>query len=258
MKGRANLTTCLAAGLLLLLSAAPENSAQTRRSAANERNTGVNKNPLAGKTAVVMDELLSVLRREPSLFSEAIHRMQRGRQVTILGSKEADGVTFFKVKALPSSEGWVQSDALISASRPRDEERGAMIVQALAGFEQVEAAVQYFKLFPNSRFKPALLLIVGDTLEDIATTITRDAARRLRRKEMAASAAPMHSYYLNFVMLDRYRKLGIRFLFNPKTLKYHYDGKSWKEIVEKFPAAEEAMGAQERLNDLRTKLAAEK
>lgn len=258
MKRPAHLTICLAAGLFFIISAATENTAQTRRSASKPRNLVANKDTLVGKTAVVMEELLSVLRREPSLFSEAVHRMQRGRKVTILGSKEADGVTFFRVKALPSSEGWVQSEALISASRPRDEERGAMIVQALTGFDQVEAAFQYFKLFPNSKFKPALLLIFGDTLEDLATTITRDASRRLRRKEMAASAAPMHSYYLNFVMLDRYRKLGIKYLFNPKTQKFHYDGQSWKEIAVKYPDSSEAAAANQRLNDLKVKMEAEK
>ncbi|QQS34282.1 MAG: SH3 domain-containing protein [Acidobacteriota bacterium] len=258
MKGRVHLKICFAAWLLLLLSSVSENIGQTRRPATNQRNAVSAKDPLVGKTAIVMDELLSVLRREPSLFSEAVHRMQRGRQVSILGTREADGVTFLKVKALPSSEGWVQSEAVISAARPQDEERGAMIVQALAGFEQVEAGVQYFKLFPNSRFRPTLLLIFGDTLEDIATNITRDAGRRLRRKEMAASAAPMHSYYLNFVMLDRYRKLGIRFLFNPKTRNYHYDGQAWSEIVSKFPDSTEAAAARERLNDLKTKLEAEK
>jgi hypothetical protein len=75
---------------------------------------------------------------------------------------------------------------------------------------------------------------------------------------MAASAAPMHSYYLNFVLLDRYRKLGIRFLFNPKTRNYHYDGQAWNEIVSKFPDSTEATAARERLNDLKTKLEAEK
>jgi hypothetical protein len=258
MKRLLLLTTVLLAIPFLATFLSIDAAGQTRKASTTPRAAPAAKDPMIGKTAVVMDELLSLLRREPSLFAETVHRMQRGRQVTILGAKEADGVTFFKVKAVPTSEGWVQSEALISPARPRDEERGAMIVQALTGFDQVEAAIQYFKLFPNSRFKPALLLIFGDSLEDLAATITRDAGRRLRRKEMAASAAPMHSYYLNFVMLDRYRKLGIRFLFNPKTQKFHYDGQSWKEIVARYPNSSEAAAANERLTDLKVNMEAEK
>ena len=54
---------------------------------------------------------------------------------------------------------------------------------------------------------------------------------------MAATGAPLHSFYLNFVSLDRYRKFGIVFLFNTKTKTFHYDGASWQEIVRKFPKA---------------------
>lgn len=234
----------------------PECYPQAKRNSP-ERRAALTKDPLIGKTAVVMDELLSPLRQEPSLHAQAIHRMQRGRTVTILASADADGVTFLKVRASGGVEGWVQSQAVISSARSADEERGAKIVQALSGFEQAEAAEQYFKVFPNSRYKPMLLLLVGDALEDLAVKLSRDAGNRLKRNAMAASAAPVHSYYLNFVMLDRYRKLGIKFLFQPKTLRYHYDGRYWKEIVERFPASSEAGAARQRLDDLRKKLAAD-
>jgi hypothetical protein len=41
---------------------------------------------------------------------------------------------------------------------------------------------------------------------------------------MAASGAPLHSFYLNYVSLDRYRKLDNNFVFNPGTKLLHYDG----------------------------------
>jgi hypothetical protein len=56
------------------------------------------------------------------------------------------------------------------------------------------------------------------------------------------------------VSLDRYRKLGILFLFNGATRTYHYDGASWKEIVEKFPTSAEAVEAKKRLESLKTKM----
>ena len=207
-----------------------------------------------GQTAVVVDETLSVLRKEPSLFSESVHRMQRGRKVQILGVAEADGVKFYKVTAPPTNFGWVQSDAVFGKFRPADEERFARLVQASNGFDQIEIATQFFELYPDSKFRPSILLLFGDLLEEVSAKLTKDANSRLSRKEMAASAAPLHSYYLNFVSLDRYRKLGILFLFNSTAKQFHYDGSSWKEIVKKFPTSTEAAEAQKRLDSLKIKM----
>ena len=71
---------------------------------------------------------------------------------------------------------------------------------------------------------------------------------------MAASGAPLHSYYLNYVSLDRYRRLGITFLFNPSTKLFHYDGASWRELVSKYPGTPEADEAQKRLDSLKEKM----
>ena len=71
---------------------------------------------------------------------------------------------------------------------------------------------------------------------------------------MAASAAPLHSYYLNYNRLDRFRKLGIIFLFNSTAKQFHYDGASWKEIVAKFPASTEAAEAMQRIETLQIKM----
>jgi hypothetical protein len=212
------------------------------------------KSPEIGKTAVVVDENLSVLRAEPSLFADAVQRMRRGRRIQILGVTEADGVKFYKVTAPPKNYGWVQADAVFGKFRLGDEERLARLVQALDGFDQVEAAVEFFNLYPMSKFKPSLLLFFGDLLEEAAVKLSRDAGSRLSRKEMAATQAPIHSYYLNFNMLDRYRKLGVLFLFNSATRQFHYDGASWKEIVSKFPTSAEAAEAKKRLDTLRAKV----
>ena len=81
-----------------------------------------------GQTAIVIDETLSVLRMTPSLFSDSVQRMRRGRKVQILGVAEADGVKFYKVAAPPSSFGWVQADAVFGKFRTGDEERFAQLV----------------------------------------------------------------------------------------------------------------------------------
>jgi len=63
-------------------------------------------------TAIVIDERLGVLRFEPSLFSKSFLRMQNGRRISILSSKESDGVTFYRVSAPPNNFGWVQAEAV--------------------------------------------------------------------------------------------------------------------------------------------------
>ena len=228
--------------------------AQRRLAPVKLKTAAVKKSSEIGHTATVIDETLAVLRKEPSLFSESVHRMQRGRKVQIVGVREADGVKFYKVTAPPTNYGWVQADAVFGRFRAGDEERLAQLVQASTGFDQIEMAVHFFDLYPNSRFKPAILLLFGDLLEEVAAKLSRDATSRLNRKEMAASAAPLHSYYLNFVSLDRYRKLGVVFLFNATTKQFHYDGARWKEIVAKHAAAPETVDAQKRLDALKQKM----
>ena len=207
-----------------------------------------------GNTAVVIDETLSVLRLKPSLFADAIKRMRRGRRVQILGLAEADGVKFYKVAAPPGNLGWMQSEAVFGKFRSTDEERFARLVQATDGFDQIELAATFLQTYPASRFRPPILLLFGDLVEDAAAKLSRDATSRLSRREMAASGAPLHSYYLNFSMLDRYRRLGVTFLFNPSTRTFHYNGASWREIIRKFPASTETAEAQKRLDSLKVKL----
>lgn len=203
-----------------------------------------------GQTAVVLDETLSVLRPTPSLFAEPVQRMRRGREVKILAVAEADGVKFFRITAEPKNYGWVQSDSVFGKFRAEDEERLAKLVQASSGFDQIELAAFYFSLYPDSKFSPAILLLFGDLCQETAVRLSRDATSRLDRREMAASGAPLHSYYLNFNMLDRYRKLGIVFRFNPETKTYYYDGASWRKLLEKFGSSSEAAEARKRLDSL--------
>jgi len=230
--------------------------AQKRRpvSTSKGKTTAVQKYREIGGTAIVIDETLSVLRLKPSLFADSSQRMRRGRKVQILGMVEADGVKFYRVSAPPNNSGWVQADALFGKFRNGDEERLARLVQASDGFDQIELAANFFELYPNSQFRPSILLLFGDLLEETAVKLSKDAASRLNRREMAASAAPLHSYYLNFVSIDRYRKLGILFLFDSTARAFHYDGASWKEIVTKYPSSAEAAEAQKRLDSLKTKI----
>ena len=214
------------------------------------------KSEAVSNRAIVIDERLAVLRAAPSLFAKPIQRMRRGRVVTILEAKEADSVTFYRVVALPNTPGWVQKEAVAVRSGRGDDERVARLVQASAGFEQIERAQIFLKNFPDSPFRPSILLLFGDLMEEIALKLSADAARRLSRREMAASGAPLHSFYLNYPSLDRYQRLGIGFVFNTKTKLFHYDGASWREIIKKSPDSNEAREAQRRLDALKEKMEA--
>ena len=214
-------------------------------------------NPDADK-AIVVDERLAVLRNAPSLFAKPIQRMRRGRIVTISGTREADGVTFYRIAATPNTQGWVQKDAVAGRFRQGDDERLARLVQASEGFDQIERAQIFLENFTDSPFRPAILLLFGDLMEENALKMSSDAAKRLSRKEMAASGAPLHSFYLNYSSLDRYQRLGIGFVFNTNTKLFHYDGACWREIIKKFPATNEAKEAQNRLDSLKEKMEAAK
>ena len=244
--------------LVFVFSLSSASAAQKRRTAVRSKASVASpaKPREIGSAAVVIDETLSVLRSKPSLFAEPVQRMRRGRKVVIQGVAEADGVKFYKVAAPPNNFGWVQADAVFGTFRPADEERLARLVQAADGFDQIEIAVEFLNLYPKSSLRPVILLLFGDLLEEVAAKLTKDSSSRLTRREMAASGAPVHSYYLNFVSLDRYRKLGIIFLFNPATRTFHYEGTSWREIVAKFPASTEVAEAQKRLDSLKQKMEA--
>jgi hypothetical protein len=210
---------------------------------------------LRTESAVVVDERLSVLRIKPSLYADPVVRMRRGRVLQILGSADGDGVKFYRV-ASSSRGGWIQREAVAVRSRSDDEMRLARLVQTADGFGRIELAIQFLKIYPGSKLRPAMLMLYGDLLEEVAAKLTRDAALRLRSSELAASGAPTHSYFLNFNPLDRYRRLGIRFLFNPSTRSFHYDGASWREIVQKHRASKESEDARIRLDKLKDRLEA--
>src|SRR5687767_9982959 len=173
----------LALVLVCLVSA----EAQKRRSGPVSKTAVAGKSRDVGSLAIVIDETLSVLRTKPSLFADPLQRMRRGRRVRILGTTEADGVKFYKVSVPPARVGWVQTDAVFGRFRAADEERLARLIYAADGFDQIELAKTFLDIYPASRFRPPILLLFGDLLEDLAAKLSRDATSRLSRREMAAS-----------------------------------------------------------------------
>lgn len=208
--------------------------------------------------AIIIDRRLAVLRIRPSLYAVPVQRMSVGRKVSVIGTKEADGVMFYQIRISRNTTGWMQSDAVIGKFRKDDDQRLFKLMQASDGFDQVDKVVIFLEQFQDSQLRSPTLLLLGDLMEDEALRLSKKAAKDLDRREMAASGAPLHSFYLNHPSLDRYGRIGVQFLFNLDTKNYHYNGDSWFEIIRKYPKSNEADEAQKRLDKLKLKMETKK
>ncbi len=198
--------------------------------------------------AIVIEEKLAILRFEPGLAAIPIQRMRAGRALLITGERQAEGMTFFRVNLPPEKSGWVQSEAVASNTKQGDDERLAALIRVADGFDKLELATIFLENFPKSAFRPAILLLTGDLAEEASEKLSISASHKLSADEMRASGAPLHSFYLSFNELDRYRKIGVGFVFNQTTKRFHYDGAAWREILQKYPDSAESVEARKRLN----------
>ena len=204
------------------------------------------KPPTGGRVAVVVDERLSALRATPQLSGKLIRRVGRGRYVAISGFRRGkDDVVFYRVRVSRRTHGWMQREALVASSQPGDDKRLLSLIASSFDFDRIVRARIFLELFPRSRLRPKVLLLLGDTAEEAATKLSRDAERRLMPPK--ESTAPEFSYYLNYTGLDRYNRQGIGFVFDSATKQFHYDGASWHELIQRYPLSEEAGSAKQRL-----------
>lgn len=210
----------------------------------------------AGNPAIVIDERLSVLRKSPSLYSDPVTRLESGTEITVFEENETEGVIFYKVSDATTQTGWLQADAIAGKFRKNDDQRVARLILGSEGFVQLQRASIFLSVFDDSPNRPWILLLHGDLAEQQAGDVSQKVTQDLNLTEMAASQAPLHSFYLNHALLDRYRKLGMRFLFNANTRTLHYNGDSWFEITRKFPESEESIEARRRISSLTEKMKA--
>jgi len=210
---------------------------------------------ITGQRAVVVDERLAALRESPDVSARLVHRLNRGRAIGILGTRRApDGLMFYRVAVTRRTRGWLQSDSVVAPSHAREDERLWRLVQGSEGFDQLARARIFLDLFPRSNLRPAVLMLYGNTAEETATKLSRDATRRLNEREMTAGGAPVFSYYMNFNELDRYNKQGIAFVYDRTARAFHYDGASWREILQRYPRSTEAVEARKHLELLTASL----
>lgn len=203
--------------------------------------------PAGGSLAVVVDERLSALRDAPRPSASLIQRLGRGRFVAVAGERAAGGLNYLRVIVTNRTGGWLQAEAVVRPSRAGDDARLLRLVRGSAEFDRLARARILLESFPRSTLRPAALLIFGDASADAAERLTREARRRLDPAEMQAGGAPSLSYFLNYNGLDRYRRLGVVFDFDPAAQRYLYDGSAFREILRRHPRAPEAAEARRRL-----------
>jgi hypothetical protein len=202
------------------------------------------KPPAGGRLAVVVDERLAALRATPQLDGKLLRRLGRGRLVAIRSMKTSpDGITFFLINVSSRTNGWIQREAVVSPSRGGDDQRLFDLIHHSQGFDRISRARIFLDYFPRSRLRSEVLLLLGNTAEELAAKLSTDAPRRLDN----LGDAPEFSYYLNYTGLDRFNRQGIRFIFDKSTKHFHYDGAAWRELVRRYPKTSQADEAQKRL-----------
>ena len=210
------------------------------------------KPPSGGRVAVVVDERLAALRATPKLNGNLVRRLGRGRLVAVRSVKaSSDGVVFFLVNVTSRTQGWIQREAVVSPSRAGDDQRLLRLIKASNGFDCIARARIFLGHFPRSSLRPEVLLLLGDTAEEIAAKLSTDAARRLRG---GLGDAPEFSYYLNHPSLDRYNRQRVGFVFDKSTKRFHYDGAAWRELIGRYPRSPQAAEARKRINLLYSQL----
>ena len=206
------------------------------------------KAPRGGRLAIVVDERLAALRREPQLCARLIKRLGRGRKVAIKASRTTpEGIVFFLVNVTSRTHGWIQREAVVSASRKGDDRFLFDLIKASDGFDQVARSRIFLDHFPRSPLRPQVLLTLGNTAEDLAEKLSREAAKRLNGTMVNA---PEFSYYMNYSGLDRYNRQRVHFVFKRATRRFHYDGAGWRELVRRYPKTAEAAEARKHLAQL--------
>lgn len=205
--------------------------------------------PAGGQQAIVVDERLAALRDEASLTARLVQRLGRGRVVSVMGARRGgDKLNFYRVAVTRRTRGWLPAESIASPARAGDDERLLRLIRGSEEFARIARARIFLDHFSRSPLRPAVLLLFGDEAVAAAAKLSRDAARRLDAREMAAGGAPLDSYFLNFNELDRYNRQGITFTFDRAAKRFHYDGASWREILRRYPRSLEAAEARKRLD----------
>jgi len=200
--------------------------------------------PAGGRTAVVVDERLAAVRVTPELIGKLVRRLGRGRLVAIRGTKTTrDGVVFYLVNVSSRTHGWIQREAVVSATNRGDDDRLLVLLESSTEFDRIVRARLFLNQFLRSPRRPEVLLMLGDAAEQVSARLSREAEKRADKDPKLEQA-----YFLNYSGLDRYNRQGVTFVFDPHERRLHYDGAAWRQLIKRFPQTRQAQEAQNRLS----------
>jgi hypothetical protein len=203
------------------------------------------KVPHGGRLAIVVDERLAALRVTPQLTGKLVRRIGRGRMVAVRTARTSgDGIVFLLVNVNSRTHGWIQREAVVLPSHATDDQKLLELIRSSGDFDRIARARIFLEYFPHSLLRPEILMLFGDTAEELSERLSREASRRVNTSH---GFAPEFSYFLNYSGLDRYNRQGVFFIFDSQTRRFHYNGAAWREILRRFPSAPEAREAEKRL-----------
>ena len=225
-------------GIVFVIALSLSVEAQTRR-----------KSSTPGHRAVVVDERLSALRTRPDVKAPLEQRLRRGRVVGILGTRKSkDGESFLRVSVTRNTRGWVLAEAVVKAGNVADAERLLKLVEESDDdFVKARLARLCADEFRATLAAPRCLLKLGETAERVADRLTRDAKRRVGNEEPSAGLSK-RDYFLNFVGLDRYNRIGVLFEFDALADRIVYDGEAYRELAKRYPKSSEVQTAKDKLS----------
>ena len=200
--------------------------------------------------AFVVDDRLSALRREPSLQSIVIRRVRLAQPVYIVSGQLNKGGTndpkFYRVAVTRRTRGWMLASAIAVPNRPGEDKR---ILERIENSSDPADRITLCRIlidsFGRSGLLPRAMLLLAEEAERVAKTLSQRTRRRL--EEVKPGDASLRDFYLSDAMLDRYSRLGVFFEFNESAGELLYNGKAYRDIVRRFPGAEEAGIARTRL-----------
>jgi hypothetical protein len=203
---------------------------------------------VAGRQAIVFDERLSALRSKPDMKAPLEQRLRRGRVVGILGATgKSAGGRFLRVAISRNTRGWILADAVIRPASLADAERLMRLIEETTDdFTKAKLARLCVDQFRATRFAPRALMILGETAENAAERLSRDAKRRIPGGEIL-DGSKRRSYFLNYVGLDRYNRIGVTFDYDQVGDRIIYDGGAFRELLRRYPRSAEAQLIGERL-----------
>lgn len=247
-----NAATAITTLLLILVSTSPAQNQTQRPSQPNIKKlrAAAPARHAPFVRAVVVDDRLSSLRREPNMQSQIIHRLRIGRPVFItrFWSAGPDQPRFCRIAVTRRTRGWIHESALAVQSRADEDQRIMKLIEGTTdGLDRIALCRVLIERFSQSKLIPRALLMMGEEAERAAKSLSKRARKRLAVVAGENANASVRDYYLNDVGLDRYSKLHIAFDFNESKTEYVYDGRAYRDVVKRFPDGEEARLARRRL-----------